>query len=252
MPCRYYFWSLILTLFSCATFLHRGDFERGLACYKKGDFHKAAEYFNSHYTKHPESDSVLYYLYSCYQKLDQPERGLKLLEQLAEIGSKDEDVYLNLFYYYRKNSQYRNLFTLLVNVDPVVNDILNEHFCLTRRLFAEIISGASTKTVHSDPLVFATSHGYLTLLPDGKFYENDTITKGNLIVLLDHLVDPVYPKNFFQLRNVSNHSFLYLPYMRLIDHSILNFDPDLDPRRRAPISMAVQAIVQLKKRGFIE
>lgn len=252
MSCRHYFWSLILTLFSCATLSHRSDFERGLACYKKGNFYKAAEYFNSHYNKHPEFDSVLYYLYSCYQKLDQPERGLKLLEQLAKIGSKDEDVYLNLFYYYRKNSQYRNLFTFLTNVDSLVGDVLNEHFCLTRRLFAEIISGATMKSIRSDPVDFATSHGYLSVLPDGKFYENDTITKGNLIILLDHLVDPVYPKNFFQLRNTSNRSFLYLPYMRLIDLGILNFDPDLDPRKRAPILMAVQAIVQLKKRGLIE
>ncbi len=168
------------------------------------------------------------------------------------MGTTDKDVYLHLFYAYRKNARYRDLYTLLTTTDRMITDAVNQHFSLTRRLFAELVSGVSMKTHYSDPITFVTSHGYMSYLPDGKFYGDDTITQGNLIILLDTFVKPVYPQNFFELKNITNRSFLYLPYMRLIDVGILALDPDLDPNEHAPISIAVEAIGQLKQRGYIE
>lgn len=252
MPCRRYFWPLILVLFSCAPLLRRSSLERGLDYYKKGDFRTAAVHFNFYYSTHPGSDSALYYLYDCYVKLDEPKRAVDVLKQLAKMGTKDKDVYLHLFYAHRKNARYRDLYMLLTNTDRMITDAVNQHFALTRQLFAELVSGVSTKAHYSDPVAFVTSHGYMSYLPDGKFYGDDTITQGNLIILLDTFVRPIYPQNFFKLENITNRSFLYLPYMRLIDVGVLALDPDLDPNEHAPISMAVEAIGRLKQRGYIE
>lgn len=252
MSCRHYLWLLIVVLFSCAPFTRRSYFERGLDCYRKGDFRTAAVHFNHYCSIQPESDSALYYLYDCYTKLNKPKRALDVLEKLVTMGTSDNDVYLHLFYSYRKYNQHRDLFTLLTNIDPFVKDAINERFCLTRRLFAELITGVSTRARYSDPVDFVMSHGYMSYLPDSNFYENDTITQGNLIILLDNFVKPVYPQKFFKLRHITNRSFLYLPYMRLIDIGILSLDGDLEPHERAPISMAVEAIGQLKQRGYIE
>jgi hypothetical protein len=175
-----------------------------------------------------------------------------VLEQCVENGSEDKNVYLNLFYYYRKNARFHDLYRFMLKSDSMIQDAVDKYFCLTRRLFAELLVGASTHASQSDPVVFATTHGYLRLLPDGKFYEHDTITHGNLIILLDRLVDQVYPTRFFTLRNIPNRSFLYLPYMRLVELGILELDESLEPHDAAPISVASHAIAQLKKRGLID
>lgn len=253
MPCRHYCWILILASLHCATILRRpSEFEKGLKLYQQAHFHEASVHFNTYYSKHPNSDTTLYYLYDCYKQLNQPEQSARVLEQLAKIGSKDEKVYLALFSYYHKTSRYRDLYRLLINLDAPVQDTLNEHHILTRRLYAEILCGAQEKPVYTDPLVFVMSEGYIPPFPDGLSYENDTITIGNLIILLDKLVDPIYPKRFFRMKNISNRSFLYLPYMRLVELGIVELDPDLNPVENASIMMTVRALANLKKRGFID
>ncbi len=251
MSYRIYYWILIFV--GCAAFFHRrSEFDKGLERYQQSNFQEAVIHFNAYYVKHPDSDTTLYYLYDCYKRLNQPERGASVLEQLVKAGTIDENVYSALFSYYRKTSRYKDLYTLLINLDAPIKDALNKRHVLTRRLYAEIISGATNKAIYSDPMVFAVSEGYIPLYPDGNFYDNDRITNGNLIILLDKLLDPIYPQKFFRMKNISSHSFLYLPYMRLVHFGIIEFDPELNPDEHASITTAVSAVTNLRNRGCID
>lgn len=253
MPGRYYYCTLILAFINCAPFFHRrSEFEKGLEFYQQLNFREAAKHFDSHYVKHPSSDTTLYYLYDCFKRLNQPGQEIKVLERFAEIGSKDKTVYLNLFYYYRKMSRYNDLYKLLINLEPSIKDIFNERCVLTRRLYGEILSGATKKSVYSDPVIFAVSEGYIPVYPNGEFYADDTITNGNLIIILDRLVDPIYPHNFFKMKNISSSSFLYLPYMRLVQLGIIEYDPELNPDECASVIMAAKAVANLKNGGLID
>jgi tetratricopeptide (TPR) repeat protein len=247
MSYRHYFWIIIIIFFNCTLFFQKNEFEKGLRYYKEGNFSKASHYFSEYYSEHPESDTILYYLYDCYNKLHQEERKVAVLEQFAKLNSDNENVYLNLFNYYQKNAQYHSLYKLLTELQPVMRDTMDKHYVVTRRLYAEIVSGAFNIAGRSDPMVFATSHGYLPLFPDNKFYDDDTITQGNLIILLDRLVPPLYPEKFYTMRYISNHSFLYLPYMRLVALGVLEFNPELNPSENARISTVATAVAHLKK-----
>jgi tetratricopeptide (TPR) repeat protein len=244
---RHYLWIILFIFFNCTLFFQKNEFEKGVRYYQEGNFSKAAHYFSEYYSEHPESDTTLYFLYDCYNKLQQHEKKIAVLEQFVKLRSENENVYLNLFRYYQTNGQYYSLYTLLAELQPVVRDTLDTHYVVTRRLYAELASGAFNITGRSDPMVFATSHGYLPLFPDTKFYEDDTITQGNLIILLDRLVAPLYPNKFYTMRYISSHSFLYLPYMRLVDLGVLEFNPELNPNENARVSTVVTAFVHLKK-----
>jgi len=252
MPSRHYFWTLVLLILSCSTFFHRrSEFEKGLADYQAEYFLKAAKHFETYYAEHIESQTTLYYLYDCYKKLNQGTEVIHVLEQLVKIGSMDENVYLNLFQYYRTNLQYNDLYTLLNNLKPPVASIFNEKHALTRKLYAEIISGATDRSVYADPMVFAVSEKYLPLFPDSKFYDHDTLTNKNLVILFDKLVEPIYPKTFYTMKIVQTNSFIYLPYMRLVHLGIMDFNADLDPDAKALVTSAVKGIARLKNRGLI-
>jgi tetratricopeptide (TPR) repeat protein len=247
MSCRHYLWIIITICFNCTLFFQRNEFEKGLHYYTEGNLTEASHYFSAYYSEHPESDTTLYYLYDCYNKLHQHEKKVAVLEQFAKLGSKNENVYLNLFHYYQKNAQYYALYKLLAGLQPLMRDKLDKHYVVTRKLYAEIVSGAFNISGRSDPMVFAVSHGYLPLFPDNKFYDEDTITQGNLIMLLDRLVAPSYPEKFYTMRYISSHSFLYLPYMRLVDLGVLEFNSELNPADNAHISTVVLACAHLKK-----
>jgi tetratricopeptide (TPR) repeat protein len=247
MSCRHYLWIIITIFFNCTLFFQKNAFEKGVHYYQEGNLSKASYYFSEYYSEHPESDTTLYFLYDCYNKLQQHEKKIAVLEQFVKLKSENENVYLNLVRYYQTNGQYHSLYTLLAELQPVIRDTMDKHYVVTRRLYAEIVSGAFNITGRSDPMVFATSHGYLPLFPDNKFYEDDTITQGNLIILLDRLVAPSYPEKFYTMRYISNHSFLYLPYMRLVDLGVLEFNPELNPTENAHISTVVLAFAHLKK-----
>ncbi len=253
MPCRNYCWILIFVFLHCATlFQRRSEFEKGLKLYQQSNFREASVHFNAYYTKHPDSDTTLYYLYDCYRKLNQSERSARVLEQLVKIGSLDKKVYLALFSHYHRTSRYDDLYRLLINLDNPIQDTFDERYVLTRELYAEIICGATTKFVHSDPIVFAILEGYLPSFPDGETHEDDPITYGNLIILLDKLVEPIYPERFYKMKNISSSSFLYLPYMRLVHLGVVELNQELDPEEKAPITMAAQAVANLEKRGVID
>jgi tetratricopeptide (TPR) repeat protein len=253
MPCRYYFWTIILVFYSCASVFHRAsDFERGLAFYNNKQYAEAAEYFNAHHSKHPESDSTLYFLFNCYKYLEKPEEQISTLEKLADRGVTDENVYLNLIYYYRKYRRLRDLYALLSNCPLPMTGNLDRSVALTREFLSDIICGATPQTVTTDPMIYSISKGYLPLFPDGKLYAEDTLTNANLVVLLDRLIKPYYPRTFYPMKSISTKSYLYLPYMRLVDSAIMKFDPYLVPEEAARVSIAVQAIEALAERGLFD
>jgi tetratricopeptide (TPR) repeat protein len=243
------FTPLLIFLSGCAV----SRFERGVSLYREKNYEAAIENFSHYHRKNPDSLTALYYLYSCYRNLNQEISAKNVLEELAKKDCKNENVYLNLIYYYKKNRQYHTLFELLSNLPEEMKERVDEHYILTRGLYAEIICGAANfYPEKSDPIPFAIAKGWLPKLPDNGLYESDTITEGNLIILLDRQVEPIYPARFYQMKFISNHSFLYLPYMRLCDLGILEFDPELNPTKPARLGTTVRVLKKLKKRGIIE
>jgi tetratricopeptide (TPR) repeat protein len=254
MPRRRYFWTLILFLsLSCSIFFKsRSDFEKGLNAYQKNNYQEAADHFSRYYKEHPEAQTTLYYLYDCYKKLNNETGSAQVLEQLIRTGSDDKNAYFNIFMFYRRNKKYREMLNLIDRMPLSIERALDEKYALTIRLYAEIICGATERSIYADPLIFAASEKYLPIFPNSKFYDQDTLTYANLIILLDRLVEPIYPKKFFPMTRIQNSSYLYLPYMRLVELGILSFNKDLDPGKQACLTIAAAAIIQLKKRGLIE
>jgi len=166
---------------------------------------------------------------------------------MAARGAKDENVYLNLAYFYRKNERFGALYNMLVRLQSPLSNEVDKHLILSRRLLAELICGTAD-LIHTDPMIFCISKGYLPIFPDGQLYEKDTLTTATVIILLDRLVEPVYPRNLFPMQHISTRSYLYLPYMRLVDLGILEFDPYIDPDQNASVITAVRALDKLSKR----
>jgi tetratricopeptide (TPR) repeat protein len=250
MSCRDHFWTVIFVLCSCSPLLQRdSDFERGLRQYQEKQYAAAAEHFESYHRQHSDHDSTLYYLFDCYKKLDKPEEQMIILERLVDQNTLDVNVYLNLVYAYRKYGRYRELYPLLTHSPEALQEKSEKHLAFTRLFLAEIICGASRQEVTTDPLIYSISKGFLPLFPDGQLYADDTLTNANLIVLLDRLLEPEYPRNFFPMKNISTRSYLYLPYMRLVASDILMFEPYLNPASPARIFVAVRAIEAIRQRG---
>ena len=237
----------------CAPLFHRqNDFERGLQLYEQKQYEAAKDYFEAYHTQHPDFDSALYYLFNCYKNLNDPEAQIVTLEKLARKETPDENVYLNLAYYYRKYERCRDLYRLLSEYPETLLGRLDSCIALTRQLFAELICGAATVTTDADPMIYAISKGYLPRFPDGRLYASDTINYAHLIVLLDRLIEPYYPRRLSPMKNISSKSYLYLPYMRLVDRGIIQFDPYIVPEHSAPLSIAVEAVTAMAKRGIFD
>ena len=238
---------------SCAPLLqHDNDLARGLELYQDRQYAAAADHFKAYHDQHPEHDSTLYYLYACYEQMYKPEEQMHVLEKLVRRNTLDENVYLNLAYSYRAYSRFKDLYNLLSGYPDEIQDNLDKQLALTRRIFAELICGACKSNVTIDPLIYSISKGYLPLFPDGQLYADDTLSYANLIVLLDRLVEPEYPRNFFPMKNVTTKSYLYVPYMRLVDSGILPFDAYLVPDLPARITTAVHAVEILAQRGHLD
>lgn len=253
MPGRYYYYTLILLLVHCTALFNRSnEFEKGLDFYRHYHFEPAKEHFVQYYNKHPESDTVLYYLYDCYRKLGDIKKTTEVLEQFVKLGSEDRNIYLNLFNIYRQNKQYKKMFFLLINAPPKLTKVFDEHYILTRQLFAELICGVAGQSSKTDPIIFAVSNGYLSVPPGGKFYPDDPLSNAHLIIALDRLLKPIYPKKFYKLHYIASNSFLYLPYMRLITLKIMDYIPDLIPQQNTSIITATRALWALHKRGIID
>lgn len=254
MSCRHFHWAVILLIVSCASlFDRRNDFQKGLTYYHQSRYDRALEHFVRHSQAHPRSETTFYYIHDCYRKLGEPEKSIQILETLIQMGTNDEEVYFVLFKHYEEKAAYRDLYQLVINAAPDVQHALDRTFPLTRRRYAELMYGVSSTTGSpADPIVFAVSQGYIPIFLNGKFYENDVITNRHLIIMLDNLVEPLYPARFFTMKNINNRSYLYLPYMRLVHLGVLPFDESLSADRPADVSVAVQAIAMLVKRGIID
>jgi tetratricopeptide (TPR) repeat protein len=252
MPHRHHYQPLIaLLLLNCALFHKPTELEKGIKFYRQGDFPKAARHFSAYVDRHPQSDSGLYYLYDCYRKLDRLDYQIPVLERLVQNRVENANVYLNLFEYYRGQNRCPELYNLLIAAPAAVKDTFDRRYPLTRRRYAEIACGAAGQKNPDNPVIRALTRGYLNVFPDGGAYPDDTVSNGNLIILLDRFVPPLYPKNFFNLQYVSSHSFLYLPYMRLVDLGILDFNTGLNPDRSATIAACAAALGRLKTHGYL-
>jgi tetratricopeptide (TPR) repeat protein len=253
MRCRNYLWAVGLVLFGCTPlFQSKNDFERGIEAYRDKRYAEATADFKAHHKKFPESDSALYYLFSCYKHLNKYHEQISVLEQLKNRKVHDINVYLNLISYYRKDEKYHELYSLLKESPPFVIEDLDRQLTLTRRFFAEIICGTTARRLTTDPLIYCVSRGYLPLFPDGQLYAEDTLTNANLVILLDRLIEADYPRNFYPMKYISTKSYLYLPYMRLVDSGIISFDPYVVPREPAHVSLAVGAVQVLMQRGLFD
>jgi tetratricopeptide (TPR) repeat protein len=253
MSCRHHFWAVILIFSSCASLLDRtNDFERGIELYKDKQYNEAISLFQTYHAEHPDSDSTLYYLFDCYRQLGRSDEQTLTLEKLVKRGVDDENVYLNLIYYYRKDGRFDDLYELVLNMPATTREHVDKHSPVTRKLFAEFICGALGRKIETDPMIFTISKGYLPRFPDGQLYEDDTLTMGNLIILLDRLVEPVYPRNLHPMKHISTRSYLYLPYMRLVHFGILQFDPYVIPDHYAKTSIAIHALEALIERGHFD
>ncbi len=253
MPCRYYCRFLILLILSCSLLTRRSDFEKGIVCYKQSHYSDAARFFEAHYKTSPQSDTVLYYLYNCYRQLNDQDRAVGILKRLVDNGRATADIIQILFTYYRSHARYKELYALLSTTYGSDHHDQYEHVPLTRRLYAEILFGASTASSNtSDPVVFAITENLIPAFPNGDFYPDDSLTYGNLIILLDRLVKPHYPSTFHGLQHVPNTSYLYLPYMRLIELGLLDYDPQLRPDDIASVMFAVTCVQRLKRNGILD
>ena len=253
MSCRYYLWAVVLVLSGCGSLLQRTDnFEQGLNSYSDRKYDEAVKHFKAYHDKNPTHDSTLYYLFNCYKQLNKPDEQILVLEKLVSRGVDDDNVYLNLIYFYRKQGRYKDMFKALLRFSPLMGNYETTYWPLTREFFAELICGVVTHDIRSNPMIFCVSRGYLPLFPDGHQYENDTLSQANLIMLLDRLLEPTYPRNFHPMKHISTRSYLYLPYMRLVDSGILEFDPYLTPNEHAKVSMAIHALEKLNIRGKLD
>jgi hypothetical protein len=171
------------------------------------------------------------------------------LEKLVENEVSDGNVYLNLIYFYREHDRFKDLYTLILNLPAAVANQADKYSAVTRKFFAELICGAVTDHIRTDPMIFTISMDYLPRFPDGQLYEDDTLSVANLIILLDRLVEPVYPRNLYPMKHISTKSYLYLPYMRLIHFGILQLNPYVIPDQYVNLSTTIHALDVLKKRG---
>lgn len=248
-----YGWTAILALLCCAPLLDRkNDLERGLISYKHQDYAAAARYFETYYSQTPDADSVLYYLYSCYEHLDRTDDQIVVLERLVARHTQDENVYLNLVHLYRTTSRYAALGNMLALIDPSAGRRVDQRLILTRRFYAELLCGAAAASMPADPLAFCVARGYLPVAPDGQIYERDTVTVAQLIILLDRLVEPTQPRALRTVPRIPARSFLYLPYLRLVELGVLDLDDDLAPEQDARVLTAARAMARLKQRGIFD
>jgi tetratricopeptide (TPR) repeat protein len=253
MPRRYYFWTIILFILNCvAIFDRRNDFEKAINYYQKAEIEKAINHFEKYHLQYPLSDTTLYYIYDCYRRQGNQEAKIQVLEKLVALRTNDVQVYSVLLKHYYVTLNYGRFFTLYGSLPESVKPLLDAQYVLTRQLYSQLLAGTDHITSYNDPVQIAVAKGYLPRCPDGNYYRYDTMTVANLIIALDILLEPIYPKHFYPMNNISERSFIYLPYMRLVDLEILTYDRQMDPNTIASLSMAVQAIQKMGQRGFID
>lgn len=225
----------------------------GMVCYRQSRYADAARYFEAHCTSSSASDTVLYYLYNCYTQINAQDRAVRTLGRLVDRGRATPDIVQILFTYYRSHGRYNDLYELLTAPALSSSLALYERIPLTRRLYAEILFGASAaSSAASDPLVYAITENLIPACPNGDVYPDDTLTCGNLIILLDRLVEPLYPAKFLNMYYLPHTSYIYLPYMRLVDLGVVDYEPELKPGDPASVMFAVSCVQHMKQKGLID
>lgn len=255
MPRRHYHRPLILLAafaLHCFSFHRPSEFEKGLKRYQRGDYPRAADHFHAYWEKHPNTDTVLYYLQDCYYRLGQHESWLGVLDQLACLQVDDINVYLPLIGQDRQQGRWSRIIERLCALPPSAAREFNRRFALTRRFYAELACGAGGQENTGNPLVTALTKGYLNLMPDGHVYADDTLTLGHLIMLLDRFLPAEPPRRCPPLQTLKPDSYLYFPYLRLVERGIIEFDPALAPDRLANPVECAQALRRLKDKGYFQ
>jgi len=254
MSGRYSIWAIILLIVQCSSFFDkRTDLEKAVDHYQEHDLEKAVQYFKKYYKENPSSGTVLYYLHDCYKKMGDTYACVDILERLVDLNTKDVQVYVALYVHYHSMMQYDDLYAVLISAPQSVLADFNRRFVVTRELYTKLIVGAlGVSAAYKDPIWYATVNNYIPVFLDGMFYEEDRITMGNLIIMNDRLMPPSYPGHFYPTQHISDHSFLYLPYMRLIDKKIIPYDKNLDPNAPVPLSLAMQVIKNMKQGGYFD
>ncbi|MEO0124142.1 MAG: hypothetical protein ABIL69_09100 [candidate division WOR-3 bacterium] len=237
---------------SCSLFQKQNLYQKGLKNYEKKDYERAIKYFTEFYKNSPTGDSTLFFLYNCYIKIGDVQTGIKILGELAKRKNPSEHIYTNLFNYYHQNNLFYKINQMLLNAPQSVIQKFDQKYPLTKRRFAELLTGAISSSKVNDPVNFVIRKGLLKSSPDGKFYDNDTIKINQLILLLDSFISPVIPEINMNLKYIKADSYLYLPYLRLISLDILKPDENIDPESTGPLSMALYGITNLKNKGFIK
>ncbi|MGB9721327.1 MAG: tetratricopeptide repeat protein [bacterium] len=243
---------LIISILSCTLLPRPNIYRKGVENYQNKDYERAIKYFTDFYKKSPSGDSTLFYLYNCYIKTGNIDASIKILEELVRRKNPGEQIYFNLFNYYRQTNLYYKINQLLLNCPVSVLHRFDRSCALTQQLCAEIFTGATTNNKIKNPIAYAIKKGFLQPAPDGNFYANDTIKLNNFILLLDSFLPPKNPDRFFLMKNISSDSYLYVPYMRLVEFNIIDFDENINPEMTVLISQAVQSINSLKNKGFIK
>ncbi|MGQ9700996.1 MAG: tetratricopeptide repeat protein [bacterium] len=243
---------LSLIVLSCAFFSRPNLYRKGVESYQRNDFNQAIKYFENFYKKSPAGDSTLFYLYNCYNRTGNVAASIKILEELAKRKNPNEQIYINLFQYYREQRLYHKSNQLLMASPNVVLQKIDRIFPLTQKLCAELFTGATTSGRIDDPIAYAAKKGFLKQAPDGKFYINDTLRLDYLILLLDSFLPPVQLNPAYSIKNIKPNSYLYLPYSRLVSQGIMQLDENINPATYASLSQALMAINQLKEKGYIK
>ncbi len=237
---------------SCALFPKSNKYIQGVESYQKNEYQKAIQYFTDFYRQSPAGDSTLFYLYNCYCKIGDTETGIAILQELANRKNPREQIYTNLFSYYRQQGLYHKVNRLLMSMPFPVAQQFTRRYYLTQRLCAEIITGAVANNPVKDPIAYTIEKKFLRPSPDGKFYENDTIKLCHLIILLDNFLPPDKPEHTYVSKHIRADSYLFLPYSRLVSKGILSPDENTNPEMNASLLLAVKAINALKEKGFLK
>lgn len=241
-----------LIMLSCVFFSGSNLYRKGIESYQRNDFNQAIKYFENFYKKSPSGDSTLFYLYNCYNKIGNVTSSIKILEELTRRKNPNEQIYINLFNYYRQQKLYYKINHLLMAAPLPIVQKIDRIYPLTQKLCAELFTGATTNTRIDDPITYATKKGFLKHAPNGKFYSNDTLTLNYLILLFDSFLPPMQLNPTYSIKNIKPDSYLYLPYSRLVAQGIIEFDENIDPKKYASLSQALRAINQLKEKGYIK
>lgn len=251
MPSRHHLLALILLTAGCSFLSRKSNYQKGLDSYQRQDYAGAVRFLDDARRREPNNDTILYYLYDCYQNLNDVGNSVRTLEELAALDVPDQNVYLHLHQYYHDSRNYPRVNALMGAAPAAVRSFFAERYVLTRRLCAECFCGA-LGAQPADPVRFCIDHRLMSPMPDGLFYETDIVSNGGLIIMLDRLLAPTYPERLYPVRAIPTDSYLYLPYLRLVNAGILPYDSLVNPQGSASVISLLDALDVMSQKGYLD